>query len=109
MSVLDRAARYAAEGPVAVFVNKASDARDLGSRPRWAPYCGAMSQKDREKAVRRFNANQLDGIAMTYTAGSMGFRLRSAKVLVFIDPPADQALLAQCAARVSEKCKEVIL
>lgn len=84
--------------PVVAFSVEAKDIRELGALPRWV---GITSEDwgDRIRdAVDAFNRGELDGIAFTYAAGCMGFRLRGARTLAIIGSAPINAM-SQAAAR----------
>jgi hypothetical protein len=94
-------------GPWVVFSAVAAEVRELGdSDPRWRGITGANS-KELEAAVVAFNKREIDGLAVTYAAGSMGIRLRGARTLALIGS-ADPDLMAQ-AARRAPGAKVVLL
>jgi len=84
--------------PVVAFSALKKDVLELGMQPRWAGITGDSHSSDLEKAVLAFNQGELDGVAFTFAAGSMGFRLRGAKTLVMIGA-GDANVMAQAAAR----------
>jgi len=84
--------------PVVAFSAVKKDVLELGMQPRWAGITGGSHSNDLEKAVLAFNQGELDGVAFTFAAGSMGFRLEGAKTVVMIGS-AHPDLMAQAAAR----------
>ena len=71
-------------GPVVAFSREARDIRMLGDLPGWEGLTGNDERDHFDNAIKAFNRGELEGIAFTYAAGSMGFRLSGARTLALI-------------------------
>lgn len=92
--------------PCVAFSARLDEVHALGNQPRWAGISGANTD-DLETAVLAFNQGKLDGIALTFSSGCMGFLLRDAMTLVMIGTaPAD--VMAQAAARAPGATKVIL-
>lgn len=58
---------------------------EIGSRKGWAKITGDESSEERTEVVRRFQAGELKGVALTIRAGGVGVTLTKASNMVFID------------------------
>lgn len=74
--------------------------RAIGNRPGWAFITGEVSPEARGEIVKRFQAGQLLGVAMTIKAGGVGITLTRASDVLFIDREWTPALNEQTIARV---------
>lgn len=83
--------------PIVAFSSRHDEVVALGCRPRWVGVSGTNS-RDLDAAVRAFNQGEVDGLALTFSLGCMGFRLHGAKTLVMIGT-ASADVMAQAAAR----------
>ena len=85
--------------PIVAFAPTKRLVEELAQLPGWMGIAGSFG--DLDLAVEAFNDGALGGLALTYGAGSMGFRLPAAKTLVLIGTaPAD--VMAQACARAPQ-------
>ena len=98
MSAIEKVVELAThEGPVVAFCSSQKAVTVLGLLPGWRGVSGA-NHRQLESAVLAFNEGLLNGLALTFKAGAMGFRVKGAAKVAFLGT-AHPDLLAQCAAR----------
>lgn len=95
----------ALEKPVVAFAPTHRLVQELAQLPGWIGIAGSFG--DLDMAVEAFNDGAISGLALTYSAGSMGFRLPAAKTLVLIGT-AHEEVMAQACARAPQ-AKTVLL
>lgn len=77
---------YEAAGkPLLVFSAHRAPVETIGSREGWAQIHGNVSTEERSEIVRRFQAGELRGIALTIRAGGVGLTLTRAADVLFVD------------------------
>ncbi len=104
----EKVAALAADTPVLAFFRDFAAIREISRFPGWAGVTGADSQKRRVEIFEDFNNGRFDGLAVSYGVARMGVRFPSAKTMVFVDPVACPATMAQAAARAPQ-AKTVLL
>lgn len=90
----------AEEQPLVVFSAHRAPVDALRERAGWAVITGDASADDRAAAVRRFQAGELKGIALTIAAGGVGLTLTRGSRVVFVDLDWTPALNLQAEDRV---------
>jgi len=84
--LLELVERYEEHGePVVVFSAHRAPVDILGSRRRWATIQGKTSDAARQKAIDRFQAGDLLGIALTIDSGGVGITLHRARYAIRVD------------------------
>lgn len=88
------------EEPLVVFSAHRPPVDLLSTRPGWAAITGDVSPHERTEIVRRFQAGELRGIALTIRAGGTGLTLTRAHQVLFVDLEWTPAANAQAEDRV---------
>ena len=100
-ALLDLVAEYAAQQePLVVFSAHRAPIDLLGQQPGWAVITGDVPPADRTAIVQRFQAGELQGLAITIKAGGVGLTLTHAHHAVFVDLEWTPGLNAQAEDRV---------
>lgn len=71
--------------PLLVFSNHVEPVRAIGSLPGCASFDGETHRRERDAAIRAFQAGQLRALATTIRAGGVGLDLFAAGGVLFID------------------------
>lgn len=74
-----------ADRPLLVFSAHRAPVDLIGAREGWAAITGDESAEDRQAVVRRFQAGELRGVALTIRAGGVGLTLTRAQDALFVD------------------------
>lgn len=95
-AALDRVQAYEDEDePLVLMGCHVGPLREIAKRDGWAMIDGTVKPEDRAAIVRRFQAGELRGLALTFQAGGVGITLTHASNMLSIDLPWTPALLAQ--------------
>lgn len=95
-AALDRVQTYEDEGePLVVMGCHVAPLREIAKRDGWEMIDGTVKPEERAAIVRRFQAGELRGLALTFQAGGVGITLTHASNMLSIDLPWTPALLAQ--------------
>jgi len=85
--------------PLVVFSDHRAPIDELEKREGWAAIHGDVAPVDRQAIVRRFQAGELKGLALTIGAGREGLTLTRASNMLFVDRCSVPALNAQATDR----------
>jgi hypothetical protein len=89
-----------AEVPLVVFSCHTAPVMALSEREGWEVITGATSSEARAEIVRRFQAGELRGVALTIAAGGVGLTLTRAWKALFVDLDWTPALNWQAEDRI---------
>lgn len=89
-----------AEKPLVVFSAHRAPVDELAKREGWAVITGDTKGEDRQDVVRRFQAGELKGVALTIKAGCEGLTLTHASYMLFVDLDWVPTLNAQAEDRI---------
>lgn len=89
-----------AEDPVLVFSAHLAALEALASREGWELVTGGQSPEKRSEIVRRFQAGELRGLAISIAAGGIGITLTRACRALFVDLAWTPGLNAQAEDRI---------
>jgi len=85
-ALLELAEQYEeSETPLVVFSAHREPVFAVAERPGWASITGDTAPEARAEIVRRFQAGELKGVALTIAAGGVGLTLTRASTVVFVD------------------------
>lgn len=71
--------------PLVVFCAHVGPIIELSKRPGWEVIHGQISAVKRGEIVKKFQNNELNGIALTIGAGGIGINLTASRTILFID------------------------
>lgn len=98
------------ETPLIVFSAHRAPIDSLEDRPGWATITGDTPAIARSETVRRFQAGELKGVALTIAAGGVGLTLTRASHVLFVDlawRPSDNAQAEDRVCRIGQTAQKI--
>lgn len=98
--------------PLVLFSAHRKPVDTIGARPGWDVICGDTPALKREEAVRKFQAGQLKGLAITIQAGGTGLTLTRASHVLFVDlawRPTDNAQAEDRVCRIGQTANAILI
>lgn len=109
--LIEEVARFEEEEiPLLVFSAHAEPVLALAKREGWAVIHGGVSMAARHAIVKKFQAGELRGLALTIGAGGTGLTLTYASHLLFVDrayTPAENEQAEDRAARIGQTASSI--
>jgi len=96
--------------PLVVFSAYKAPIEELAKREGWAVIHGDIPAKERQEAIRKFQAGELRGIGLTIASGGVGINLTRASNILFVDldwKPTQNAQAADRVRRIGQKARSV--
>ena len=100
------------EEPLVVFSAHRAPIDHLAKREGWAVITGDTGSEQRNETVKRFQAGELKGIALTIQAGGYGITLTHASHVLFVDldwTPAANAQAEDRVRRIGQEASSILV
>jgi SWI/SNF-related matrix-associated actin-dependent regulator 1 of chromatin subfamily A len=110
-AMVDIVEKYEEQGePLVVFSAHRAPVEALRGRPGWAVITGDTPTAERQAFATRFQAGELNGVALTIGAGGVGLTLTRASTVLFVDlawTPADNVQAEDRVCRITQEAEMV--